>query len=191
MDNKGPDQTVWMYRLVWVFIVHIGSEVYFLGGAAHILLVIYVLIPPVFFGHFFFLFQMNMFLIFPWSKKQITPKSNNPSPESNFYKDLINLTTLWANSVDDKLVMFFLFFQKTGFDISCKLSPLETICMKCQILFSGNIFFKMSSAESFIQSANSKQAIPQNQIQFFLYSSSLHYFSPYQVYRIFSMLREK
>ena len=127
---------------------------------------------------FFFLFQMNMFLIFPWSKKQITPKSNNPSPESNFYKDLINLTTLWANSVDDKLVMFFLFFQKTGFDISCKLSPLETICMKCQILFSGNIFFKMSSAESFIQSANSKQAIPQNQIQFFLYSSSLHYFSP-------------
>ena len=27
--------------------------------------------------------------------------------------------------------------QKTGFDISCKLSPKETICMKCQILFSG------------------------------------------------------
>ena len=26
--------------------------------------------------------------------------------------------------------------QKTGFDISCKLSPMETICMKCQILFS-------------------------------------------------------
>ena len=25
----------------------------------------------------------------------------------------------------------------TGFDISCKLSPLETICLKCQILFSG------------------------------------------------------
>ena len=30
----------------------------------------------------------------------------------------------------------FLFSQKTGFDISCKLSPLETICMKSQILFS-------------------------------------------------------
>ena len=27
--------------------------------------------------------------------------------------------------------------QKTGFDISCKLSPMETICMKCQIQFSG------------------------------------------------------
>ena len=28
------------------------------------------------------------------------------------------------------------FLQKTGFDISCKLSPMGTICMKCQILFS-------------------------------------------------------
>ena len=27
--------------------------------------------------------------------------------------------------------------QETGFNISCKLPPLETICMKCQILFSG------------------------------------------------------
>ena len=26
-------------------------------------------------------------------------------------------------------------FQKTGFDISCKLSPKETVCMKCQTLF--------------------------------------------------------
>ena len=25
-----------------------------------------------------------------------------------------------------------------GFDISCKLSPKETICINCQILFSGN-----------------------------------------------------
>ena len=27
------------------------------------------------------------------------------------------------------------FSQKIGFDISCKMSPVETICMKCQILF--------------------------------------------------------
>ena len=27
--------------------------------------------------------------------------------------------------------------HKTGFDISCRLYPLETICMKCQNLFSG------------------------------------------------------
>ena len=28
------------------------------------------------------------------------------------------------------------FSQKTGFDISCKLSPMMMVCMKCQILFS-------------------------------------------------------
>ena len=39
-------------------------------------------------------------------------------------------TTLWINSADDKLIFFVFFFQKMGFDISCKLSP------KCQILFS-------------------------------------------------------
>ena len=39
--------------------------------------------------------------------------------------------------------IFPIFPQKTGSDISCKLSPLETICMKCHILFSGKnkIFF--------------------------------------------------
>ena len=48
------------------------------------------------------------------------------------------LTLLWADSADDKLIIFFLFFsQKIGFDISYKLSPWEIICMKCQILFSG------------------------------------------------------
>ena len=44
-------------------------------------------------------------------------------------------TTPWANSADDKLmtfsslfiffIFFLFFFQKMGFDISCKLSPLE------------------------------------------------------------------
>ena len=33
---------------------------------------------------------------------------------------ILNLT-LWDNSADDKLIMYF--SQKTGFDISCKLSP--------------------------------------------------------------------
>ena len=51
------------------------------------------------------------------------------------------LITLWANSADDKLMIIFLFSQKTGFDISCKLSPMETICMKCQILFFSVLFF--------------------------------------------------
>ena len=34
-------------------------------------------------------------------------------------------------------IVFLFFFQKSGSDISCKLLPLKTICMKCQILFSG------------------------------------------------------
>ena len=34
-------------------------------------------------------------------------------------------------------LLLFFFFQKVGFDISCKLSPKETICMKFQSLFSG------------------------------------------------------
>ena len=28
------------------------------------------------------------------------------------------------------------FSQKIGFDILCKLSPMETVCVKCQNLFS-------------------------------------------------------
>ena len=42
------------------------------------------------------------------------------------------------------------YFPKIGFDISYKLSPVETICMKCQILFSGKIrknIFNLLSAE--------------------------------------------
>ena len=34
-----------------------------------------------------------------------------------------------------QIEIFFLFFQKTFLTL-CKFSPLETICMKCQILFS-------------------------------------------------------
>ena len=44
-------------------------------------------------------------------------------------------TTLWANSADNILMTSY-FSQKTGFDISSKQSPLETICMKNQNLFS-------------------------------------------------------
>ena len=41
-------------------------------------------------------------------------------------------------SADDILKIVFLFFsQVTGFDISCTLSQLETVCMKCQILLAG------------------------------------------------------
>ena len=30
------------------------------------------------------------------------------------------------------------FFQETDSDISCKLYQMETVCIKCQILFSGS-----------------------------------------------------
>ena len=42
---------------------------------------------------------------------------------------------LWVKYSADDILKYF--SQKTGFDISCKLSPMEVICMKCQILFSG------------------------------------------------------
>ena len=56
--------------------------------------------------------------------------------------------------------VFFLFFPaKKGFDISCKLSPYKTICIKYQSLFSGEkkkirkIFQKSSDEIIFTQSA--------------------------------------
>ena len=55
------------------------------------------------------------------------------------------LTMLWADSADNKLIIFSLFFLEK-----------ETICMKCQILFSRKNkkkCFKMSSAEIFTQYA--------------------------------------
>ena len=40
--------------------------------------------------------------------------------------------------LDDTFFFFFFFFsRKTGSDIPCKLSPQETICMKCQSLLFG------------------------------------------------------
>ena len=40
--------------------------------------------------------------------------------------------------------IFFLFFPRIGSDSSCKLSPQETICMKCQVLFSRNKIARMA-----------------------------------------------
>ena len=68
---------------------------------------------------------------------------------------LLTFTILWANSADDKSMMFFLFFSENRVWHFIKLSQMETICMKCQNLFSGKNkkkYFKMSS-EIFTQSA--------------------------------------
>ena len=58
---------------------------------------------------------------------------------------------LWIKiSVDNFLKYVSYFFPENRIDISCKLSPVETICLKCLILFSGknkkNII-NLSSAE--------------------------------------------
>ena len=48
----------------------------------------------------------------------------------------LTLSTLGKTLITLKYFFLF-FFQKTGSDIPCQLSPMETICMKCQKLFSG------------------------------------------------------
>ena len=58
---------------------------------------------------------------------------------------------LWVKFSADNILKYFIHFpQKTRLDISCKLSPMETICMKFQILFTGKHkkkFTNLSSAE--------------------------------------------
>ena len=54
----------------------------------------------------------------------------------------------WVKFSVDILKYFSFFPMITGFDISCKLSPLETICMKCQILLSGKNKKKIISLSS-------------------------------------------
>ena len=54
----------------------------------------------------------------------------------NFCYNSLMLSTLGKNFSRWHFKIFLYFSQKTGFDISCKLSPLETIiCMKCQACF--------------------------------------------------------
>ena len=52
-------------------------------------------------------------------------------------RQLFMPSTLGKNFSKRHFEIFFTFFPWAGFDISCKLSPMETICMKFQILFSG------------------------------------------------------
>ena len=67
-----------------------------------------------------------------WKKNKKTKKKT--------HTHVITLYMLWANSADDKLMLFFVFFfKKIGYDTSCKLSSSETICIRCQILFSRKV----------------------------------------------------
>ena len=50
-----------------------------------------------------------------------------------FIPSFLIFTTLSANSADGKVTTVLLFLsQKIRLDSSCKLSPKETICKKCQ-----------------------------------------------------------
>ena len=52
--------------------------------------------------------------------------------------NVVWIKTVKLNSFGDILVIFSYFPKKTWFDFSCKLSLLETVCIKiCHILFSG------------------------------------------------------
>ena len=53
-------------------------------------------------------------------------------------KFLPNIYPIHLSGLIQQMTNWYLsqFYQKSGYDSSCKLSPLETICMKCQILFS-------------------------------------------------------
>ena len=52
--------------------------------------------------------------------------------------DRVSFTTLWANSADNEMVIFsYFFFPENKIWHIMQLSPVEIICMKCKILFSG------------------------------------------------------
>ena len=50
---------------------------------------------------------------------------------------LLTFTTLWANSSDSKLIIFFLFFSENRLWHFLQIVSPETICMKCWGLFYG------------------------------------------------------
>ena len=64
----------------------------------------------------------------------------------NVNVSVLTLRTLGKNFSRQHL-KFLIFPQEIGFNISCKLSPLETICMKCQNLFPVKNIINLSSAE--------------------------------------------
>ena len=68
----------------------------------------------------------------------VTSSPTVTSPKKHSWMFQTFNTICWVKvSAEAILQHLSYFFQKIGFDISCKLSPKETICMKCQSLFSG------------------------------------------------------
>ena len=63
-------------------------------------------------------------------------KKNSKKSAAEAVISPLTFIALGTNLADDKSLIFFSLSQKIGFNISCKLSPKETICMKYQSLFS-------------------------------------------------------
>ena len=121
-----------MYRLIWVFAGHTGHIV----GFVMRWLISYSFLPA----------AVNT--ADPYSiTAKVGEKKNewlcssqrnanmSPTPSHTCYTPL-TFITLWLIQQTTNWWYFSWLSQKTGFDISCKLSPMETICLKCQILFS-------------------------------------------------------
>ena len=64
------------------------------------------------------------------------------------------MLSMQGKKIRQHFKIFFLFYPEKRFDISCKLSPKKTVCMKCKSLFPGknmkNItsLFSAESAQS-------------------------------------------
>ena len=52
-------------------------------------------------------------------------------------KPALTFTTLWVNSADDKLIISLLFLSDNRFWHFTQMSPMKTVCKKCQNLFPG------------------------------------------------------
>ena len=73
------------------------------------------------------------------SAGQVPKKAKAPKPGKNNFSKILTFTTLWTYSVDDKWIIFFISFPENRliFHANCQ----ETICMKCQSLFSRNFYY--------------------------------------------------
>ena len=48
------------------------------------------------------------------------------------------MTAFWVKFLADDILNHFSYFSyKSGFDMMCKLPPMETVCMNCLFPFSG------------------------------------------------------
>ena len=67
------------------------------------------------------------------------------------------LSTLGKNIAADDILKYLIFLRKQDLT-SCKLSPLETTCMKCQILFFLWIVFEKLENNEFVVCGNCNES---------------------------------